>query len=1047
MYLQLHTCGCTALHLIHPRLCASERSPVLVSRVDRATKREATSRKQQQRVEKAKWAAEAAELHRAGEEATRRLDQSAAQAAGLEAQLAEAAEQLASARAEAAAEVAASRARAEDSQGALLRASSSAANRFLGRLFQSSEHRLLSHSLGLWRAASHALAGELEALVAGKRSRACAIILTASAAGGDVLRVRRLGSALRVWLAAAADIARECMARAAQESAETTRMVRTCYATDKLGIALSVSGAASLRSAWWVWYAATCALDGDHARDEAEILRTELSTELRQNAELQQRVTTLEIGAIETAKLVPSEAAEQARHKADQDVREAKRRAAVARGEADELSKELATTQQKLDQMQVQHEVLQGQHARGARTHGDEAARIKALSTEVEVLRRFSELASGAHRFARWRIWLAAMKRKRAEQRAASAVAARRPAVAPPELLERLRQRLGGARRQAMLVLTGAPREACCRALWRWRCAVVSKAGEATTAAAVAATAAAAAAGPATAAAARSEAAAAAARDEVLWARESTKRASEAEGMLHEAIAAGDAQTRRVLQLQKAVGATRRTLAACLLRSSLSASGRTRCAHMLHRWALVLSAKTAQRALADAKSARDGASRARETAKASEGFAKDSQEAAAKEVEGFKKRLMAAEKSRGSLRDQVSGLGSELEAERRLHASTREEYEHRLGVTERAKAQHEVRSQQLEVVQGERLELEGQLRMLRQKLKQSALLLPPGSPAAGMMASPAAGMMASHSGGNDADDDVSTAAPGSPSLFSPAGASGAPSGGPGRSAGRGRAGGGDATSAALAAHSSVSKATADLEDKLRAQTKEKEQALSLRTRAVRDLRATREELDKCRAELTEAQKSHALARLLAHARSRVGRPAQLLRLLAALRDWREACGVVGESAWVVTGEAGGAGAPQNTAARGGRPQAMWTTPATAAGGKRGGEAAAAPTPHGWAVSLRASRLGELRVRLLNRVLVWSLKGRYRALLRWRTFVYQGLPTSIGWAAGGGDDMRLHELLREVADMKSQVASSRTPGREESSTSRTPGRASLTARGR
>ena len=111
----------------------------------------------------------------------------------------------------------------------------------------------------------------------------------------------------------------------------------------------------------------------------------------------------------------------------------------------------------------------------------------------------------------------------------------------------------------------------------------------------------------------------------------------------------------------------------------------------------------------------------------------------------------------------------------------------------------------------------------------------------------------------------------------------------------------------------------------------------------------------------------------------------------------------------------------------GRPQPVWSTPATGAAKTRGGEP---PPPRGWAVTLRASRLGELRVRLLNRVVVWSLKGRYRALLRWRLYVHEGMPLHVGWAAGGGDDARLQGLLREVADMKAQVASSRTPGRAD-----------------
>ena len=56
----------------------------------------------------------------------------------------------------------------------------------------------------------------------------------------------------------------------------------------------------------------------------------------------------------------------------------------------------------------------------------EDAARLAIqLRAEVDMLRRFAEMATGAHRFARWRIWLAAMQRKRAEHRAAAAYMAR----------------------------------------------------------------------------------------------------------------------------------------------------------------------------------------------------------------------------------------------------------------------------------------------------------------------------------------------------------------------------------------------------------------------------------------------------------------------------------------------------------------------------------------------------------------------------------------------------------------------------------------------
>ena len=91
-----------------------------------------------------------------------------------------------------------------------------------------------------------------------------------------------------------------------------------------------------------------------------------------------------------------------------------------------------------------------------------------------------------------------------------------------------------------------------------------------------------------------------------------------ADEMLEEAVALGDKQTRRVLQLQRAVAKTRQTLAACLLRSSLAARGRAACTQVLHRWRHQMDLAARQRAAADAKSARDGAGRAREAARTSE---------------------------------------------------------------------------------------------------------------------------------------------------------------------------------------------------------------------------------------------------------------------------------------------------------------------------------------------------------------------------------------------------------------------------------------------
>ena len=51
------------------------------------------------------------------------------------------------------------------------------------------------------------------------------------------------------------------------------------------------------------------------------------------------------------------------------------------------------------------------------------------------------------------------------------------------------------------------------------------------------------------------------------------------------------------------VGATRRTLAACLLRASLAAAGRGRCVHALHRWAVAMHAHERIRSVLDVRTA------------------------------------------------------------------------------------------------------------------------------------------------------------------------------------------------------------------------------------------------------------------------------------------------------------------------------------------------------------------------------------------------------------------------------------------------------------
>ena len=696
----------------------------------REQKRKVAAGKRDSQAQASLWEGVVSDLKREVADAKRQLTHSAAESAALGSRLAEAEE-----------EAAVLRQQTEDSRIASMRSSSTAANRFLGALMSGSVHRSLSLAMVQWRGAMGAVISSNSASLA-NRKRACAVMIVARDGNRTSVTVTRLSGALRTWAAATAAISLATLTRTAKESAATTRMVRACYAADKLGIALGVAGAWALRHAWWVWYAAAISLDGEISRDESEILRTELSTELRANAELQQKVTSLELAAVEAARFMQSTdkaaADVEARSKAEREVREAKRKMGAAEGAVDELTKELSTTQLQLDELKIQNNQLQVQNRalkrRGAaeETNAEDAAArttaLVALKAEMELLRKFSDMASGGRWLARWRIWLAGLKRKRAEFRAAASFAARRPAIAPaPELLaERLRERLGPARRRTLTALCGRPprREACSRALWRWRTAAVSK-GVLDAASAAAASAAKSAIGPAVEAAARSEAAAAAARDEVLWARGSTQRASEAEGMIHEAIAAGDMQTRRVLQLQRAVGATRRTLAACLLRSSLSAKGRSRCAYAIFRWVLALGSHARHKAVMDAKSARDAAKRVRHNADASESHAKETQAAASSDVDIMKKRVAAAERSRGQLRDQLNNTMSELEAERRQHTNTRHQLEQKLNILERSRASHEARSGQLEIVQGEKIELEGQLRTMRQRIRESALAAEP----------------------------------------------------------------------------------------------------------------------------------------------------------------------------------------------------------------------------------------------------------------------------------------------------------------------------------
>jgi hypothetical protein len=446
-----------------------------------------------------------------------------------------------------------------------------------------------------------------------------------------------------------------------------------------------------------------------------------------------------------------------------------------------------------------------------------------------------------------------------------------------------------------------SPREALPRAIWRWRAAAIALSAllAVERAASVAAASPTAWEGAAAAAAAVQRVAAErdAARDEVLWARDSHKRAMDAEGMLQEAIQVGDQQTRRVLQLQRAVGQTRRTLAACLLRSSVAAAGRQLVAKALRWWALVLATQVARQAVADVKAAREQGQKAREAARGSESIAKGATEDARREIDAGRRRVAAAEKARAALRDECASLRTELEGERRLHAGTKEE----LGVLERSRDTHAARSRQLELVQGERRELEDQLRALRRKLKATSLLMPPPSPVH------AAAEGGGGGGECDGDSDAFNLDGGGGSGSRAVGSATPPRSTPRRAAASPEHDGPRAIAPSPShipysnsscpptprgggergAGSSGRRSAAALEASLRRERAEKEQALSLRTAAVRDLRSCREELRRCQSALHQAERGFALARLLAHARSKVGRPAQLLRLLAALRDWHE----------------------------------------------------------------------------------------------------------------------------------------------------------------
>ncbi|KOO26991.1 hypothetical protein Ctob_000872 [Chrysochromulina tobinii] len=796
--------------------------------------------------------------------------------------------------------------------------------------------------------------------------------------------------------------------RALMESEATNALVRRCYATDKLGLALDASAAGALRRAWHCWWVCACALEGEMASDEADRLRAALTSELELNAKLQERLTNLELApssadeprtkdgrlnlgrapsrapgaptepapAVPDTALAPETArggglvfkSESEWQSREREIREMRRQLAVARAHIEQLEKDLSAAQRRADQL-----VATSQRER-SRASSHVASRASTPcpsddgshpylggSSSNQTMAALQEEVT-APRFARWRVLVSAMKRKRSEQRLAVALAARRPAIATVDE-EAVRQLLQAKATglepnldtsPRMRVLTTAPYDLAWHASAHHGARplpLVPPSGKAGRRALPS---------DPTARDAHHGAArgAAAMRMELVELRTQRQRESETQGMLQEAIQAGDAQTRRVLQLQKAVGATRRTLAACLLRASLAAAGRGRCAHALHRWAVAVHAHERIRTVLDVRTANKAAEVARSTARTAEGIAKDAQSAASK--------LQTVEKQRSALRAEVNALTAELEAEKRRAVSVQEEHAHKLGLLERTAAAHEKRARQLDVVVrkrvGERAELEAQLRALHRKMRQSSLLLaPPTSPGAhhgaSTVPSPGGSLPGAHHGASTVPGAHHGASPGgslpgahhgatptdASAVVSAAAADGVgarralnlgqnlgPNLGPNLGGARVVASTASspprtyvpASPPRTAAQDGATGARDDAPSPrtaLAAERTDKEQALALRTRAVRDLKACRDALAQANGRLDETQRLLAqangrldetqrllaLAKLLLHARSRVGRPAALLRMLAAplrmlgaLRDWAAATRVAPCPSWL-----------------------------------------------------------------------------------------------------------------------------------------------------
>ena len=234
---------------------------------------------------------------------------------------------------------------------------------------------------------------------------------------------------------------------------------------------------------------------------------------------------------------------------------------------------------------------------------------------------------------------------------------------------------------------------------------------------------------------------------------------------------------------------------------------------------------------------------------------------------------------------------------------------------------------------GERAELEAQLRALHRKMRQSSLLLaPPTSPGAhhgaSAVPSPSGSLPGAHHGATPTDASAVASAEMSAGVWSVAAADGvgarrALNLGPNLGGMRGVASTASSPPRTYVPSSPPRTAATGARDDapsprtaLAAERSDKEQALALRTRAVRDLKACRDalaqangRLDETQRLLTQAngrldetqrllaqangrldetQRLLGVAKLLLHARSRFGRPAQLLRMLGALRDWAAA---------------------------------------------------------------------------------------------------------------------------------------------------------------